>query len=67
MDFVNDEKFAAKVRNFAAVTNEDIEQLKELLKGLDISTELMENLIQPFGREIDFSNMSSSVDGENNG
>ena len=67
MDFTNDEKFVQKVRSIAPTTKQDIEQLKELLKGLSISTELMESLIQPFGREIDFSKMSSNVDGENNG
>ena len=67
MDFINDEKFVQKVRSIAPATKQDIEQLKELLKGLSISTELMESLIQPFGREIDFSKMSSNVDGENNG
>lgn len=67
MDFTNDEKFVQKVRSIAPATKQDIEQLKELLKGLSISTELMESLIQPFGREIDFFKMSSNVDGENNG
>tara|TARA_B100000745_G_C20125217_1_gene385383 strand:- start:562 stop:765 length:204 start_codon:yes stop_codon:yes gene_type:complete len=67
MDFTNDEKFVQKVRSIAPATKQDIEQLKELLKGLSISTELMESLIQPFGREIDFSKMSSDVDGKNNG
>tara|TARA_B100001245_G_scaffold153406_1_gene114946 strand:- start:87 stop:290 length:204 start_codon:yes stop_codon:yes gene_type:complete len=67
MDFTNDEKFVQKVRSIAPATKQDIEQLKELLKGLSISTELMESLIQPFGREIDFSKMSSNVDGKNNG
>ena len=67
MDFTNDEKFVQKVRSIAPATEQDIEQLKELLKGLSISTELMESLIQPFGREIDFSKMSSNVDGKNNG
>ena len=67
MDFTNDEKFVQKVRSIAPSTKQDIEQLKELLKGLSISTELMESLIQPFGREIDFSKMSSNVDGKNNG
>ena len=67
MDFTNDEKFVQKVRSIAPATKQDIEQLKDLLKGLSISTELMESLIQPFGREIDFSKMSSNVDGENNG
>ena len=67
MDFTNDEKFVQKVRSIAPATKQDIEQLKELLKGLSISTELMESLIQPFGREIDFSKMSSNVDCENNG
>ena len=55
MDFTNDEKFVQKVRSIAPATKQDIEQLKELLKGLSISTELMESLIQPIGREIDFS------------
>jgi hypothetical protein len=67
MDFTNDEKFVQKVRSIAPATKQDIEQLKELLKGLSISTELMESLIQPFGREIDFFKISSNVDGENNG
>ena len=67
MDFTNDEKFVQKVRSIAPATKQDIEQLKELLKGLSISTELMESLIQPFGREIDFFKMSSNVDGKNNG
>ena len=67
MDFTNDEKFVQKVRSIAPATKQDIEQLKELIKGLSISTELMESLIQPFGREIDFSKMSSNVDGKNNG
>ena len=67
MDFTNDEKFVEKVRSIAPATEQDIEQLKELLKGLSISTELMESLIQPFGREIDFFKISSNVDGENNG
>ena len=67
MDFTNEEKFVHKVRSIAPATKQDIEQLKELLKGLSISTELMESLIQPFGREIDFSKMSSNVDGKNNG
>ena len=67
MDSTNDEKFVQKVRSIAPATKQDIEQLKELLKGLSISTELMESLIQPFGREIDFSKMSSNVDGKNNG
>ena len=67
MDFTNDEKFVQKVRSIAPATKQDIAQLKELLKGLSISTELMESLIQPFGREIDFSKMSSNVDGKNNG
>ena len=67
MDFTNDEKFVEKVRSIAPATEQDIEQLKELLKGLSISTELMESLIQPFGSEIDFFKMSSNVDGENNG
>ena len=67
MDFTNDEKFVQKVRSIAPATKQDIEQLKELLKGLSISTELMESLIQPFGREIDYSKMSSNVDGKNNG
>ena len=67
MDFTDDEKFVEKVRSIAPATKQDIEQLRELLKGLSISTELMESLIQTFGIEIDFSKMSSSVDGENNG
>ena len=67
MDFTDDEKFVEKVRSIAPATEQDIEQLRELLKGLSISTELMESLIQPFGIEIDFSKMSSSVDGANNG
>ena len=67
MDFTNDEKFVEKVRSIAPATKQDIEQLKELLKGLSISTELMQSLIQPFGSEIDFSKMSSNVDGEYNG
>ena len=67
MDFTNDEKFDEKVRSIAPATKQDIEQLKELLKGLSISTKLMQSLIQPFGSEIDFSKMSSNVDGEYNG
>ena len=67
MDYTDDEKFVEKVRSIAPATKQDIEQLRELLKGLSISTELMESLIQTFGIEIDFSKMSSSVDGENNG
>ncbi len=67
MDFTDDEKFVQKVRSIAPATKEDIDQLNELLKSLTISTELIESLIQPFDSEIDFSKMSSNVEGENNG
>ena len=65
MDYSKDENISEKAKQLAPISDEEIEQLKELLYGVRMATELMESLVQTFEHEIDVLKMSSTVDGEN--
>jgi len=65
MNYSKDENISEKAKQLAPISDEEIEQLKELLYGVRMATELMESLVQTFEHEIDVLKMSSTVDGEN--
>ncbi|MEG3581812.1 MAG: hypothetical protein VX359_02435 [Chloroflexota bacterium] len=65
MNYSKDENISEKAKQLAPISDEEIEQLKELLYGVRMATELMESLVQTFEQEIDVLKMSSTVDGEN--
>lgn len=65
MNYSKDENISEKAKQLAPISDEEIEQLKELLYGVRMAAELMESLVQTFEHEIDVLKMSSTVDGEN--
>tara|TARA_B100000676_G_scaffold313288_1_gene393035 strand:+ start:8673 stop:8942 length:270 start_codon:yes stop_codon:yes gene_type:complete len=64
MEYRNIEKIRDYARQLAPVSDEDIEQLAQLLNGVRDAADLMESLIQPFEGEVDVSKMSLNVDGD---
>ena len=64
MEYRNIEQIRAHARQLAPVSDEDIDQLAQLLNGVRDACDLMESLIQPFEGEVDVSKMSLNVDGD---
>ena len=64
MEYRNIEQIRERARRLAPVSDEDIEQLAQLLNGVRDAADLMESLIQPFEGEVDVSKMSLNVDGD---
>ena len=63
MEYRTHAQIAARARQIASLSDDDIEKLMGLLEGVRAAADLMESLIQPFEGEVDVSKMSRTVDG----
>ena len=63
MEYRTEDQIETRARQFAPVSDQDIEQLSGFLAGVRTATDLMEKLIQPFGGHVDVTKMSSTVEG----
>ncbi|MCH7970618.1 MAG: hypothetical protein IH960_06200 [Chloroflexi bacterium] len=63
MEYRTDDQIAARARQLAPVSDDDVALLTGLLEGVRAAADLMAELIQPFEGEVDVSAMSSNVEG----
>ena len=64
LEYRTNEQVAARARQIAPVSDDDIEQLILLVDGIREYADMMERLIPPLGGEIDVTRMSRNMEGD---